>query len=165
MTIYYICRAADLTDLELLQTEEEQLACEIVIAASIYDDLSMDLVAVEADSENGTYAQLKGAVMYSMELTEANIEIWKEEGEKIYEYLLGPENDNSRLWGAFGMLDAEMDDFENTCEQSDHFDDLGKGFSYAITSHLDEKIHEEQSLFASIMQDLYEIEEIKTVTG
>jgi len=165
MTIYYICRVADLTDLELLQTADERLACEIVIAASIYDELNMDLVAVEADSENGTYAQLKGAVMYSMELTEENIEIWKKEGIKIYKYLLGPAEDNSRLWGAFGMLDAAMDDYESNCEQSDHFNSLGRGFADAVTTQFDENIREEQSDFASIMQDLYEIEEIKTVTS
>ena len=165
MTTYYVCRAACLRELELSQTEDERMACDIVSAACVYEDLGSDLVAIEAESKNGTYAQLKGVTLYSMELNESNMEIWKNEGEKIHEYLLGPAEDNNRLWAAFGMLDAEMDDFENTCEQSDHFDDLGKGFSYAITSHFDEKIHEEQSLFASIMQDLYEIEEIKTVNS
>lgn len=165
MTIYYICHAADLTDLELSQTVDERLACDIVRAACVYEDLGSDLVAIEANSKNGTYAQLKGTAMYSMELTDSNMEIWKKEGEKIYEYLLGPENDNSRLWGAFGMLDAAMDSYENTCEQSEHFNDLSKGFAYAITSQLDEKIHEEMGYFATVMQDLYAIEEITTVAG
>lgn len=165
MTTYYVCRAASLTELELSQTEDERMACDIVSAACVYEDLGSDLVAIEADSENGTYAHLKGGAMYTMELTESNMAIWKSEGKKIHEYLLGPADDDNQLWRAFGALDTAMDDYENTCEQSEHFNGLGKGFSYAITSHIDEKIHEEMMDFANVMEDLFAIEEIKTVTG
>lgn len=165
MTTYYVCRAASLTELELSQTKDERMACDIVSAACVYEDLGSDLVAIEADSENGTYAHLKGAALYTMELNESNMAIWKNEGEKIHEYLLGPADDDNQLWRAFGTLDAAMDDYENTCEQSEHFNGMGKGFSYAITSHIDEKIHEEMMDFATVMEDLFAIEEIKTVTG
>ena len=165
MTTYYVCRAASLTELELSQTKDERMACDIVSAACVYEDLGSDLVAIKADSENGTYAHLKGAALYTMELTESNMAIWKSEGKKIHEYLLGPADDDNQLWRAFGALDAAMDDYENTCEQSEHFNGLGKGFSYAITSHIDEKIHEEMMDFANVMEDLFAIEEIKTVTG
>jgi len=141
------------------------MACDIVSAACVYEDLGSDLVAIKADFENGTYAHLKGAALYTMELTESNMAIWESEGKKIYEYLLGPADDDNQLWQAFGALDAAMDDYENTCEQSEHFNGLGKGFSYAITSHIDEKIHEEMMDFANVMEDLFAIEEIKTVTG
>ena len=165
MTIYYVCRAASLTELELSQTEDERVACDIVTAANVHEDLGIDLVAIEADSKNGTYAQLKDAVLYSMELTESNMAIWEKEAKKIFKYLLGPVEDNNRLWGAFGVLSTEMDDYENACEQSDHFNSLGKGFAYTITAHYDDKMFEEQNVFKSIMEDLYDIQEIKTVTN
>lgn len=165
MTIYYICRADDLTDLNLSQNDREQIACDIVIAACIYDELSFELVAVEADSENGTYAQLKGAALYSMELTAINLAAWKAEGEKIYGYLLGPDEGKSRLWGAFSLLLDEIEKYENIHKDSDYFNDLGEDLSHEVLIHFDENIRRKQTTFASIMEDLYEIEEIKTVTS
>jgi hypothetical protein len=165
MTIYYICRAADVTDLELSQTFEEQLACEIVTAARIYDEISVDLLAIKADSENGMYAQIKGAALFSMELNDSNIQIWQTEAQRIYEYLLGPAEENSRIWSAFGTLHAEMEDFEALCNQSKNFNELAEDFSSFVASQIDESIREEQSAFADIMEDLYSIEELKTVTS
>jgi hypothetical protein len=165
MTIYYICRAADLIDLELSQTEEERLACEIVSAAYMYEERVTDLLAIEADSENGTFAQLKGAALFTTELTAENIQIWQKEGEKIYEYLLGPAEENCRLWSAFGLLGSEMENYEGLCGESTVFDSLGLGLSNAMMMYMDENIREEQSAFSGILKDLYAIEEIKTVTS
>jgi hypothetical protein len=165
MTIYYICRADELADLNLYQNDDEKIACDIVISACIYDDLNMNLVAVEADSENGTYAQLKGAALYSMELTAVNLAAWKEEGEKIYGYLLGPDEGKSRLWVAFSLFLAEIEDYENIPKNSSCFNELGKDFSYEVFINFDENMSRKQTVFASIMEDLYLIEELKTVTN
>ena len=165
MTIYYICRADDLADLNLSQSDDEKTACEIVIAASIYTDLAIDLVAVEADSENGTYVQLKGAALYSMELTAVNLAVWKAEGEKIYGYLLGPDEGKSRLWGAFGLLLAEIEDYENIPKNSNYFNQLGEDLSYEVLVNFDESMRRNQTAFASIMEDLYLIEDLRTVTS
>jgi hypothetical protein len=165
MTIYYICRADDLADLNLSQSDDEQLACEITIAADMYDDINTDLLAVEADSKNGTYAYIKGAALYSLDLTSSNIQIWKAEGEKIYEYLLGPEYSKSRFWGAYGALAAEIGCYEAICEKSIRFNSLSKGFSYAVTSTVEEHIREQQIAFVAILEELYEISEIKAVTS
>ena len=51
MTTYYVCRAEHVNDLELSQTVEAQLACEIVAAARADDEIAEDLVAIESNSE------------------------------------------------------------------------------------------------------------------
>ena len=165
MTTYYICRAEDVTDLELSQTDEEQLACEIVAAARVDEEIPDDLVAIEADSENGTYAQLKGVALFSVELNASNIEIWKTEGEKIYKYLVGPDVGNGRLWGAYGVLCAEIECYEGMCDETTHFNDLATGFADSIATQVCENIQQEQSAFGSIIEKLYSVEEIKTVTS
>lgn len=165
MTIYYICPADELADLNLCQNDDEKSACDIVVAACIYDDLNIDLVAVEAESENGTYAQLKGAALYSMELTAVNLAVWKAEGEKIYGYLLGPDEGKSRLWGVFGLLLAEIEDYETIPKNSSYFNDLGEDLSYEILINFDENMRRKQTAFASIMEDLYSIEELRPVTS
>jgi len=165
MTTYYVCRAEDVTDLELSQTVEAQLACEIVAAARADDEIADDLVAIESDSENGTYAQLKGVALFSLELNASNIEIWKTEGEKIYKYLVGPDMGDGRLWGAFGVLCAEIGCYEGMCDETTHFNDLAKGFADCIASELSDNIRQEQSAFAAVIEKLYSVEEIKTVTS
>ncbi len=165
MTIYYICRTDDLADLNLPQDDDMQIACDIVIAACIYDDLSMNLVAVEAESENGTYAQLKGATLYSMELTAESLAVWKAEGQKIYGYLLEPEEDKSRLWRAFDLFFAEIKAYENIPKSSSCFNELGEDLSYEILINFDENMRRKQTAFASIMEDLYSIEELRPVTS
>ncbi len=165
MTIYYICRASDLAVLNLSQTSEERLACEIISAAFIFEERASDLLAVEADSENGTYAQLKGVTQFSMELTASNIQIWKTEGEKIYEYLLGPGEENSRIWSAYGMLNSEIESYEDLCGNSTAFDGLGMGLSNAMMLYMDENIREEQNAFSEVLKDLYVIEEVDVVSS
>ena len=164
MTFYYICRADGLTDLELSQTQEERLACEILKAACIYDEIRTDLLAVPADSENGSYAQLKGAALYSLELTSSNIELWENYGRKIFLYLLAPEDDCSQLWAAYYSLSLAISEYEELCANSSVFEDLADGFADSIEVHLDENIREEQSSFATIMEDVYKIEELKLVS-
>ena len=163
MTTYYICRAEDVTDLELSQTDEEHLACEIVAAAQVDDEIADDLVAIEADSENGTYAQLKGVALFSVELNASNIEIWKTEGEKIYKYLVGPDVGNGRLWGAYGVLFAEIGRYEGMCDETNHFNELARGFADCIASEVSDNIRQEQSTFAAVIEKLYTVQKIKTV--
>ena len=165
MTIYYICSADDLADKELSQTNDEQIACEILKAARVRDEIWLDLLAIDANSANGTYAQLKDTALYSIELTAANIQIWQTEGAKIFEYLLCPDWNDGRLWCASRGLGSEMEDYEWICRRSSHFNRLPKKNSLSLTSQLDENIREEQSAFIAIMDDLYAIKEIKPVTS
>jgi hypothetical protein len=165
VTIYYICKASDLAVLELSQTSEEHLACEIISAAFIFEERASSLLAIEADSENGTYAQLKGVTQFSMELTISNIHIWKTEGVKIYEYLLGPGEEKSHLWGAFGILNNEIENYEELCGESTAFDGLGMGLSNAMMLYMNENIREEQTAFSEVLKNLYAIEEIDVVSS
>lgn len=165
MTFYYICRADGLNDLELSQTEEERLACEILKAACIYDEIRSDLLAVPADSDNGSYAQLKGAALYSLELTSFNIELWENYGRKIFLYLLATEDDYSQLWTAYFSFSRVISEYKELCVNSSVFEDLAGGFADSMEVHLDENICEEQNSFATIMEDVYKIEELKLVSS
>ena len=165
MAVYYVCSADDLAGLELAQTDEEQLACKIIIAADVYSDIDTELLAIKVDSEHGTYASLKGAAMYSVELNASNIQIWKTEAEKIHAYLLGPQYDKGHFWRAYSVLADEIGRYDAICDQSTHFAGLSKGFSYTVTSRVEECIREEQILFVNLLKTLYSIEEIKAVAS
>ena len=165
MTVYYVCSADDLAGLELAQNDEEQLACKIVIAADVYGDIDTELLAIKADSEHGTYASLKSAAMYSIEVNASNIQIWKTEAEKIHEYLLGPQYDNGHFWRVYRLLAAEIGRYDAICDQSTHFAGLSKEFSYTVTSQVEESIREEQILFVNLLKTLYSIDEIKAVAS
>ena len=165
MTIYYICRADDLADLELPQSDEELLACEIVIAADVFDDIKAELLAINADSENGTYAYLRGAALYSVELNASNIQIWKTEAEKIHEYLLGNEYGEGHLWQASRVMSDEVDDYESICKKTRNFRLLAKGFSHALASFHETEIRGEKMYFVKLLKSLYSIDEIKAVAS
>ena len=161
MTNYYICRASDMTDLNVSQNNNEQLACEITKAARIYDEITTELVAIDANSENGMYAQLKGAALYSMELDSSGIELWESYGRKIFEYLLAPTEEFSRLWAAFSPLSIAIGEYEQVCGESSVFEELAAGFAESVEMQLDDNIREEQNTFANIMEDVYQIDELK----
>jgi hypothetical protein len=165
MTIYYICCAADLTDLELSQTEEARLACEIISAAYMYEERVTDLLAIEADSENRTYAQLKGVALCSIELNAPNLHIWRTEGRKIFEYLLDPLDDDNRVWSAYGTLHAALDDYEGLCDQSSVFNGLGEGLLDAVSAYLHDNLHEERANFAKILKRVYQIQQLDVVSS
>jgi|GEM_PF-5540541 len=165
MTTYYICRDYDVAELNIAQDNEQKLACEIIKAARIYDEIKSELVAIYADSENGTYAQLKNTALYSMKLDSSGIELWETYGRRIFDYLLDPTEDCSELWSAYGVLSSTISEYEELCAESSAFSDLAEGFAESMDVHLDENIREEQSTFAGIMEDVYEIEEINLVTS
>ena len=161
MTIYYICSADDLADKELSQTNDEQIACEILKAARVRDEIWLDLLAIDANSANGTYAQLKGAALYSMELDSSGIELWESFGRKIFEYLLAPTEEYSRLWAAYSPLSIAIGEYEQVCGESSVFEELAAGLAESVEMQLDDNIREEQNTFANIMEDIYQIEELK----
>ncbi len=164
MTTYYICRFANLKELELVQASDEQLASKIAGAAWACEETDVDTVAIRADSENGTYAYLKGAALLSMELTASNIQIWQEEGKRIYDYLHGAQ-EGGRIWEAFGTFFCEIDSYEGFCDQSKGFEGLGAGLVNAVCDYINDNIREERNEFAKILKRMYEIQQLNVVSS